>query len=350
MKLNIEARNFLTLQSMNSTHPVTILAIESSCDDTSIAIMKDGKMLSNVVASQKIHEDYGGVVPELASRAHMQNIIPVLTEALKRADLTVNDVDVIACTQSPGLLGSLIVGYNFAKGLAQSLNKPLIGVNHMKAHIMAHWIDDPQPKFPFLCMTISGGHTQLVYMKDIHSMEIIGETIDDAAGEAYDKAAKMLQLPYPGGPLIDKYAQLGDPKAFTFSTPQIPNYNYSFSGIKTSILYFLQKEIQKDPEFISKNINDLCASVQYCINEFLMKKFIKAAKDLNVTNLGIAGGVSANSDIRKRLQEVGEKYKWNVFIPEFQYCTDNAGMIAITGYYDSMAGLYSGLDSTPSAR
>jgi len=335
---------------MNPTPGLTILAIESSCDDTSMAVLRDGQMLSNVIASQKVHESYGGVVPELASRAHMQNLIPVLTEALKRADISLSDINAIACTQSPGLLGSLIVGFNFAKALAQSLQKPLIGVNHMKAHILAHWIDDPKPEFPFLCLTISGGHTQIVYMKDIHSMEIIGETIDDAAGEAFDKAAKMLNLPYPGGPLIDKLAQSGDPHKFSFTMPQIEGFNYSFSGIKTSILYFLQKEVQKDPQFITNNINDLCASIQYCINEFLMKKFINAAKKYHVKHIGVAGGVSANSDIRKRMQAAADKYGWTAYIPDFQYCTDNAGMIAITGYYDALIENYTTLDAAPSAR
>lgn len=340
-------RNFA--QDMN-TEQCTILAIESSCDDTSMAVIKDGKILSNVVANQSIHENYGGVVPELASRAHMQNLIPVLTECLKKAHITLKDINAIACTQSPGLLGSLIVGFNFAKGLSQSLNIPIIGVHHMKAHIIAHWIDEPKPKFPFLCLTISGGHTQIVLMKDINSMTILGETIDDAAGEAYDKAAKMLQLPYPGGPLIDRYAVNGDPKKYTFSMPQIEGYNYSFSGVKTSILYFLQKEIQKDPNFIENNVADLCASIQYCINEILMKKFIKAAKENGVKHIGIAGGVSANSDIRKRIQNAADKYGWQAYIPEFQYCTDNAGMIAITGYYNYLNGQTSTLKDVPSAR
>lgn len=329
---------------------ILLLAIESSCDDTSVAILRNGKILSNVISSQKVHEKYGGVVPELASRSHMQHIIPVLTEALNRANVNLKDIQVIAATQSPGLLGSLIVGYNFAKALSQSLSVPFIGVHHMKAHIMAHFIDEPKPAFPFMCLTISGGHTQIVYMKDIYSMEIIGETIDDAAGEAFDKAAKMLQLPYPGGPLIDKNAKEGNPYAFEFSTPQIEKYDYSFSGIKTSILYFLQKEIKKDSDFIQKNIPDLCASIQHCINSFLMKKFLKAANDYQVKNIGIAGGVSANSDIRKRLQAAGEKYNMNVFIPDFQYCTDNAGMIAITAYYDYLSNQITSLDTAPSAR
>ena len=313
-----------------------ILGIESSCDDTSAAIIKDTTILSNVVAGQEIHKQYGGVVPELASRAHQQNIIPVVHSAIEKAGINLNELDGIAFTRGPGLLGSLVVGTSFAKSMALALNIPMMDVNHMHGHVLAHFIDSPQhkkPAFPFLCLTVSGGHTQIVHIKSHLDMEVIGTTIDDAAGEAFDKTAKILGLPYPGGPFIDKYAQLGNPNQFSFSKPKIDNYNYSFSGLKTSILYFLQKEQKKDPNFISKNIEDICASVQQTIIDLLVDKLIKASKSLGINQIAIAGGVSANSGIRSTLKELGEKHNWDVFIPEFQYCTDNAAMIAVTGYY-----------------
>jgi N6-L-threonylcarbamoyladenine synthase len=315
---------------------IIILGIESSCDDTSAAIIKDTTILSNVVAGQEIHNQYGGVVPELASRAHQQNIIPVVDAAIKKAGIKLNEIDAIAFTKGPGLLGSLVVGTSFAKSFALAKNIPLIDVNHMHGHVLAHFITNQSnntPKFPFLCLTISGGHTQIVLVKDHLEMEIIGTTIDDAAGEAFDKTAKLLGFTYPGGPLIDKYAKEGNPIAFEFSKPQIQGYNYSFSGLKTSILYFLQQKEKEQPGFVQQNLNDICASVQHTIIEILFKKLIKASKDLKINQIAIAGGVSANSGVRNKLIELGEKYQWETYIPEFQYCTDNAGMIAITGHY-----------------
>lgn len=322
---------------------VIILGIESSCDDTSAAIIKDTTILSNVTASQEIHREFGGVVPELASRAHQQNIVPVVDAALKKANVTLKDVDGIAFTKGPGLLGSLVVGTSFAKSIALALDKPLIDVNHMHGHVLAHFIDQEgksKPKFPFLCLTISGGHTQIVLVKDHLEMEVIGTTIDDAAGEAFDKTAKILGLPYPGGPLIDRYAQLGDPLKYSFSKPQIEGYNYSFSGLKTSILYFLQKEIKKNPQFIKEERNHICASVQHSIIEILFQKLIKTSKELNISQIAIAGGVSANSGVRSRLLALQVEKKWEVFIPDFQYCTDNAGMIAVTGFFMHQKGLF----------
>lgn len=313
-----------------------ILGIESSCDDTSVAILKNETILSNVTAGQKVHEEYGGVVPELASRAHMQNIVPVVDAAIKRAGIELKDVDAIAFTKGPGLLGSLLVGTSFAKSLALSLDVPMVDVNHMHGHILAHFIDDPErtkPKFPFLCLTISGGHTQIVLVKDYLEMEIVGSTIDDAAGEAFDKSAKMLGFPYPGGPMIDKSAQNGDPNKFEFAKPNVPDLNYSFSGLKTSILYFLQKMEKEDPQFIEKNKNDLAASIQKTIIEILFKKLKKAAKQYNIKEVAIAGGVSANSGVRKGLNELAKNHGWNVYIPRFEYCTDNAAMISIAGKY-----------------
>lgn len=330
--------------------PVTILAIESSCDETSAAICVDGKILSNHIANQTVHEKYGGVVPELASRAHMQNIVPVVHSALQTAfpgtpDLT--SIDAVAFTQAPGLIGSLLVGTQFAKSLALSLNKPLIGVHHMQAHVLANLIDENRPSFPFLCLTVSGGHTQIVLAKSPLELEVIGETIDDAAGEAFDKTAKLLGLPYPGGPLIDKYAKLGDPLRFKFAEPQIPKLDFSFSGLKTSVLYFLQKQ---EPGFIEQNLNDLCASVQHTIINILLKKVKKAVQETGVKQVCIAGGVSANSGLRTGLQELGVKHKWQTFIPKFEYCTDNAAMIAITAYYKYQASQFTGLEASPSAR
>jgi N6-L-threonylcarbamoyladenine synthase len=312
---------------------ITILAIESSCDDTSAAICINGKVVSNLTANQKIHEQYGGVVPELASREHTKNIIPVVEAAIQKAGISKQDIIAVAFTRGPGLMGSLLVGGMFAKSFAQVLNIPLIDVNHMQAHVLAHFIDEPIPAFPFLCLTVSGGHTQIVLVKNHLEMEIIGETLDDAAGEAFDKTAKLLNLPYPGGPLIDKYAQIGNPFAYQFSEPQIEGLNFSFSGIKTSILYFLQKELKSNPNFIEENMNDICASVQYSIVSILLKKLKRAAKETGITEIAIAGGVSANSELRKQLQQLGEQLNWNTYIPAFQYCTDNAGMIAITAYF-----------------
>ena len=340
-----------------------ILAIESSCDETSAAICRDGKILSNIIAGQKVHEQYGGVVPELASRAHMQNIIPVVNSALQIANCKLSTVDAIAFTQSPGLIGSLLVGSQFAKSLALSLNKPLIAVHHMQAHVLANLIDDPKPAFPFLCLTVSGGHTQIVLCESPTKMKVIGETIDDAAGEAFDKTAKLLGLPYPGGPLIDKYASNGDPHRFQFPEPQVPGLDFSFSGLKTSILYFLQnagkshvyKEgfLATDDErkrFIEQNRNDLCASVQQRIVTILLNKLKKASIETGIKDICIAGGVSANSGLRRSFEEMGKQYKWNTFIPAFQYCTDNAGMIAITAFYKFMNGQFNDLSVRASAR
>ena len=313
-----------------------ILGIESSCDDTSVAVLKNQTILSNITASQKIHEEYGGVVPELASRAHMQNIIPVVNASIKRAEVNLNDINAIAFTNGPGLLGSLLVGTSFAKSMALSLDIPLLDVNHMHGHILAHFIDDPErskPSFPFICLTISGGHTQIVLVKDYLDMEIIGTTIDDAAGEAFDKAAKMLGFPYPGGPMIDKAAKLGNPIKFEFAKPNVPDLNYSFSGLKTSILYFLQKMEKEDPNFIVNNLNDLSASIQKTITDILFSKLKKAVLEYNIKQVAIAGGVSANSAVREGLNELAKKYGWEVYIPRFEYCTDNAAMIAIAGKF-----------------
>ena len=313
-----------------------ILAIESSCDDTSAAILKNETILSNIIAGQDVHSEYGGVVPELASRAHLQNIVPVVHAALKKANIKKEELDAIAFTKGPGLLGSLVVGTSFAKTMALALDIPLLDVNHMYGHVLAHFIDDqnkPKPSFPFLCMTVSGGHTQLVLIEDHLKMSIVGTTIDDAAGEAFDKSAKMLGFPYPGGPLIDKYAQNGDDSKFKFAKPLVKNYDYSFSGLKTSILYFLQKEVKKNPDFVKENRDDLCASIQKTIVDVLFKKLILASKELNIKEIAIAGGVSANSELRERLEKEGRNRNWNVFIPRFEYCTDNAAMIAITGKF-----------------
>jgi len=329
---------------------VTILAIESSCDDTSAAIIRDGKALSNLIATQKVHEQYGGVVPEMASRAHIQNIVPVVEVALKNAGVAKEEITAVAFTQAPGLIGSLLVGACFAKSFAQALNLPLIAVHHMQAHVMSHFIEDPKPDFPFLCLTVSGGHTQIVLVEDFLKMNVLGETIDDAAGEAFDKTAKMLGLPYPGGPLIDKYAKEGNAERFSFPISDMKNYDFSFSGIKTSILYFLQKEKKNEPDFIAKNLNDICASVQHTIIKSLMKKLEKAAEDLNISNVGIAGGVSANSALRKALEETGLQKGWKTFIPKFEYCTDNAAMIGITAYYKFLNGQFADLSTTPTPR
>ncbi len=327
-----------------------ILGIESSCDETSASVCINGKISSNIIATQAIHANYGGVVPELASRAHQQNIIPTIDQAIVQAKITKNDVDAVAFTRGPGLLGSLLVGTSFAKAFALARNIPLIEVNHMQAHILAHFIDDPKPCFPFLCLTVSGGHTQIVLVKDYFDMELIGQTLDDAAGEAFDKTAKILNLPYPGGPLVDKYAQLGDPNAFKLPEPQIADLNFSFSGLKTAILYLVQDEVKKNPNFLDEHMNDICASVQDRIVTILLNKLCKAAKLTGVKDIAIAGGVSANSGLRKALLEMGERYKWNVFIPKFEYCTDNAAMIAIAGYQKFLKGDFVGQDISPLAR
>ncbi|MFV0531341.1 MAG: tRNA (adenosine(37)-N6)-threonylcarbamoyltransferase complex transferase subunit TsaD [Flavobacteriales bacterium] len=313
-------------------HPI-ILGIESSCDDTGASIIQNGKILSNSIANQKVHQNYGGVVPELASRVHQQNIVPVVHEAVKVANITEKEIDAVAFTKGPGLMGSLLVGTSFAKSLALALNIPLIEVNHMQAHILAHFIDNAnneKPEFPFICLTISGGHTQIIRVNDYFDFTILGETIDDAAGEAFDKIAKILGLDYPGGPLIDQLAQKGNPRAFLFAQPKVKGCNFSFSGLKTSVLYFLQKKMKKNPDFIKENLTDLCASVQYTIVEILIKKLQKAAKETQINRIAIAGGVSANSEIRKRLQYM-EKQGWKTYIPKFEYTTDNAAMIAMVG-------------------
>jgi len=321
---------------------IIILGIESSCDDTAAAIIKNGQLLTNIVATQNVHKAYGGVVPELASRAHQQNIIPVVDQALKQAGVKKSEISAVAFTRGPGLMGSLLVGTSFAKGFALGLDIPLIEVNHMQGHILAHFIRDSSshnenietvPSFPFLCLTVSGGHTQIVLVNDFFDMTIIGETIDDAAGEAFDKAAKIMGLPYPGGPLIDKYAKEGNPKAFTFSKPQVPELNYSFSGLKTGFMNFINNERAKNPDFIEQHKADICASIQYTIIEILMNKLKLAAKQNSITQIAIAGGVSANSGLRNTLHELSKQLGWQIFIPKFEYCTDNAAMIAITGYY-----------------
>jgi tRNA N6-adenosine threonylcarbamoyltransferase len=370
---------------------ITILAIESSCDETAAAICRDGVILSNFIANQTIHEQYGGVVPELASRAHMQNIVPVVHAALQKAalpslstealakvdkadqdstttrdpsgpqDLTIaqvstaaqdmlQSVTAIAFTQAPGLIGSLLVGAQFAKSLALALNVPLIAVHHMQAHVLANLIEDPQPEFPFLCLTVSGGHTQIVLCESPHSLKVIGETMDDAAGEAFDKSAKLLGLPYPGGPLIDKYAQTGNPNRFKFPEPQITGLNFSFSGLKTAILYFLQENTAANPRFIEENLADICASIQHRIVSILLNKLKSAALTTGIDQLCIAGGVSANSGLRKAFTELGQKNNWQTYIPAFQYCTDNAAMIALTGYFKYLNGEFSELSVGPTAR
>ena len=314
---------------------VFILAIESSCDDTAAAILQNDKVLSNVVANQLIHNQYGGVVPELASRAHQQNIVPVIDTALRKANIQKEQLSAIAFTQGPGLMGSLLVGSSFAKSIALALKIPLIAVNHMQAHVLAHFIDEDgyeKPTFPFLALTISGGHTQILKVDHFFDMTIIGETTDDAVGEAFDKSAKILGLPYPGGPLIDKYTQLGNPKAFAFTKPKVPGLNFSFSGLKTAILYFIQKKKIENPNFVDENLNDICASIQHTIIEILMDKLKLAVQETGITQIAIGGGVSANSGIRNTLKETEKKYGWKTFIPKFEYTTDNAAMIGIVGY------------------
>jgi N6-L-threonylcarbamoyladenine synthase len=328
----------------------TILAIESSCDETSAAICIDGQIHSNIIATQIIHQKYGGVVPELASRAHQQHIIPVVQEAITVAKIHKNAIDAVAFTRGPGLLGSLLVGTSFAKAFALANSLPLIEVNHMHAHVLAHFIDDPKPQFPFLCLTVSGGHTQIVLVKSHFEMEIIGETTDDAAGEAFDKTAKILGLPYPGGPLIDKYAKEGNPLAFPFPEPQIQGLNFSFSGLKTAILYFVRDRVKQDPNFLSNNIQDICASVQHRIVTILLNKLKRATREHHIKHVAIAGGVSANSGLRSTLAEYAEKNGWQIYIPKFEYCTDNAAMIGIAGYYKFLNKDFVGQDIAPLAR
>ena len=311
---------------------VFILAIESSCDDTAAAVLLNDKVLSNVVANQLIHNEFGGVVPELASRAHQQNIVPVIDAALKKANISKEQLSAIAFTQGPGLMGSLLVGSSFAKSMAIALQIPLIAVNHMQAHVLAHFIAETKPVFPFLCLTVSGGHTQIVKVNDFFDMEVIGETTDDAVGEAFDKSAKILGLPYPGGPLVDKYASTGNPKAFAFTKPKVPHLDFSFSGLKTAILYFIKKNVAENPDFIKENLADICASIQHTIIEILMDKLKLAVKETGIRQIAIGGGVSANSGIRKTLQEAELKYGWKTYIPKFEYTTDNAAMIGIVGY------------------
>lgn len=337
---------------MNS---IVILGIESSCDDTSAAVIKDGVLLSNIIASQTIHAKYGGVVPELASRAHQQNIIPVVHEALQVAGISKNDVSAVAFTRGPGLLGSLLVGTSFAKGFAQALNIPLLDVNHLQAHVLAHFVSEGAdeerfPEFPYLCLLVSGGNSQIIVVRSHSEMEIIGQTIDDAAGEAFDKCAKVMGLPYPGGPHVDRLAMTGNPKAFVFNKPQIPEYNYSFSGLKTSFLYLVRDKIKENPDFIAENLNDLCASIQHTVVEILMAKLRKAAKDLKINQIAVAGGVSANSALRSAFHSHANKYGWSVFIPPFAYTTDNAAMIAATGYFKFLKSDFCSLDKVPYSR
>jgi N6-L-threonylcarbamoyladenine synthase len=336
-----------------SKSDVYLLAIESSCDDTAAAVLHNDKVLSNVVARQSIHEEYGGVVPELASRAHQQNIVPVIDVALKKANINKSQLNAIAFTQGPGLMGSLLVGTSFAKSLSMALNVPLIAVNHMHAHILAHFIDEEgfdKPEFPFLALTISGGHTQIVKVNSFFDMEIIGETTDDAVGEAFDKSAKILGLPYPGGPLIDQLAKEGNPKRFTFTKPKVEGLNFSFSGLKTQILYFVQKNVKENPNFIEENKADVCASIQNIIIEILMEKLKLAVEETGIKQVAIGGGVSANSGIRTTLKNAESKYGWKTFIPKFEYTTDNAAMIGIVGYYKFLENRFNDASIVSKAR
>lgn len=329
---------------------MNILAIESSCDETSASVISNGEVRSNVVATQLIHTQYGGVVPELASRAHQQHIVPVVDKALTDAKITKKDLDAIAFTKGPGLLGALLVGTSFAKSMALALDIPLIDVNHMQAHVLAHFIEEPRPAFPFLCLTVSGGHTQIVKVDGPLKMEIIGETKDDAVGEAFDKTAKLLDLPYPGGPLIDKYAKEGNPNAYPFPLPEMQGLSFSFSGIKTSFMYFLQKQVRANSDFVKENLNDICASIQFTLVDILLKKLKKAARETGIKEIAIAGGVSANSGLRTAILELGEKLGWKVYIPEFQYCTDNAAMIAMAAHYKYLEEEFCDQTASPEAR
>lgn len=328
---------------------IIILGIESSCDDTSAAILKDGEILSNYTANQDAHREYGGVVPEVASRAHQVNIVPVIDLAIKKAGIQKSDISAIAFTRGPGLMGSLLVGVSFAKAMAMSLDIPMVEVNHMRGHVLAHFAEDPKPNFPFLCLTVSGGHTQIIRVTDYLDMEILGETLDDAAGEAFDKTGKLLGLDYPAGPVIDKLAKDGK-YVFKFTEPRIKDLDFSFSGLKTSILYFLQREVKKNPDFVEQNLNDICASVQRTIVTFLMNKLTKAAVETGIKEIAIAGGVSANSELRATLSKIGAEKGWNTYIPRFDFCTDNAAMIAVTGYHKYLKGEFVGQDIAPTAR
>lgn len=330
-------------------HPI-ILAIESSCDETSASVIRNGKVLNNIIASQAIHRKYGGVVPELASRAHQQNVVAVVQEALQTAQVSSTDLNAIAFTRGPGLIGSLLVGVSFAKGMALAMDIPLIEVNHMQAHVLAHFIEEPRPGFPFLCLTVSGGHTQIVLVKDHYTMEVIGQTQDDAAGEAFDKAAKIMELPYPGGPLIDTYAQSGNPDAFTFPQTVMPGLDFSFSGIKTAFLYFIRDAVKKDPAFISNNLSDICASLQHHLVGMLLTRMEQASDQTGIRNIAIAGGVSANSGLRKQMKLLGDQKGWNIFVPAFEYCTDNAAMIAMAAHYKFLKKDFTTMDVTPLAR
>ncbi|MBQ6437732.1 MAG: tRNA (adenosine(37)-N6)-threonylcarbamoyltransferase complex transferase subunit TsaD [Bacteroidales bacterium] len=334
---------------------LTILGIESSCDDTSAAVIRDEYLLSNVMASQEVHRRYGGVVPELASRAHQQNIVPVVSQALDQAGITMDEVDALAFTRGPGLLGSLLVGTSFTKGLAVSSGKPIIEVNHLQGHILSHFVKVPgaenrQPEFPFLCLLVSGGHTQIVRVDNHLDFEILGRTIDDAVGEAFDKCAKLMDLGYPGGPVVDRLAKEGDPKRFRFAKPNIPGLDYSFSGIKTSLLYFLRDQLKEDPEFLKNNMADLCASFQKDLIDILLKKLILAVKETGIREVALSGGVSANSGLRARIEEEGRRRGWNTYLPALRFTTDNAAMIAITGYYRYLRGLFAPLDIAPVSR
>ena len=336
-------------------HEPIILGIESSCDDTSAAVLVGHKLLSNVIASQAVHTAYGGVVPELASRAHEQNIVPVVSEAIRRAGITAQDLDAIAFTRGPGLLGSLLVGTNFAKGLSLSLGIPMVEVNHLHAHVLAHFIEEEgeehqSPEFPFLCLLVSGGNSQIILVRSASDMEIIGQTIDDAAGEAFDKCAKVMGLGYPGGPVVNRLANEGNPKAFAFSKPNVPGYDYSFSGLKTSFLYTLRDELEKNPNFIEERKADLCASLQATVIDILMKKLRQAAKDLGIRQVAVAGGVSANTGLRDAFHDHARRYGWKVFIPKFAYTTDNAAMVAMNGYFGFIDGKRTELDAVPFAR
>ncbi|MCG8339727.1 MAG: tRNA (adenosine(37)-N6)-threonylcarbamoyltransferase complex transferase subunit TsaD [Cytophagales bacterium] len=329
---------------------IVILAIESSCDETGAAIIRNGKIVSNIVTTQAVHKRYGGIVPELASRAHQQNIIPVVTKALQDANITKRMLHAVAFTQGPGLLGALLVGASFAKSLAFALDIPLIAVHHMKAHILANFINNPKPTFPFLCLTVSGGHTQLVLVKDYLTMELIGETQDDAMEEAFDKIAKLMGLPYPGGPRIDRYAQHGNPHRFAFPATTVPHLNFSFSGIKTAFLYFLRENQKRDPSFVEKNLYDLCASIRATLIAMALDKLRKAAKQTNIQNIAIAGGVAANAGLRNRLTQLAQEEGWRIFIPSLAYCTDNAAMVAMTAYYQYLAGNFCNLCVSPMPR
>jgi N6-L-threonylcarbamoyladenine synthase len=329
---------------------VHILAIESSCDETSAAVCRDGIILSNIIAGQDVHEKYGGVVPELASRAHMQNIIPVVDQAISRSGISLKDIDAVAFTQAPGLIGCLLVGSGVAKSIALALDKPIISVHHMQAHVLANLIPDQKPSFPFLCLTVSGGHTQIVRCDGPLDLTVLGETIDDAAGEAFDKSAKLLGLPYPGGPLIDRHAQNGDPSRFHFPEPQVPGLDFSFSGVKTSILYFLRDQLKDNPDFIHQHLDDICASIQQTIITILLKKLKKASLETGIHEVCLAGGVAANKGLRSSLQEWGRKMHWKTYVPDLEYCTDNAAMIAITGYHKYQAGVFTDLSVSATAR